>query len=395
MKLIAILLSVVLPLSAGAQDNLNYEMVIKTLESHQPNTVAKALAAIKADHPASFENYMLVARSMSIQGSTPESPRAVVFDQDAKLIMTFNGQVGERGYDRLELMAFDESKKTYDFREIKFFGDAQADGTFSISGSGGAGGRCLNCHGDDALAIWDSYPFFPDYYGSFAKTSDSPVAIQPYQQKEVEAYTNFVAQAKSHERYQVLPEKSFAEITEMNSALGRALAERVRETAKLQMSVMPAFVQALRDVFGAFNPQDTVGFRDGLALPNRPLSTSELDELSSLSDYHQTKLVRYARNFGGDKVTLLDELVTSKADSIAVISKATGIAPEDKLQLWTYTQTQPADLVLLPKLRSALADQIGYLNAWSIIPGRRFIEFSHPDALPSESGIEKALSDLL
>ena len=396
MKFIVSLLCLVLPLSALAQaQSLNFELIVKTLEAHQPNTVAKALSAIQADHPNAFENYMLVARSMSIQGSTLEAPRAVVFDQDAKLVMTFNGQVGERGYDRLELMAFDESKKTYDFREIKFFGDSGTEGTFQISVSGGVSGRCLNCHGQSALPIWDSFPFWPDYYGSFAKLPATASVILPLQQKEVEAYSNFVAGAKSHDRYKVLPEKSFSEITDMNSVLGRAFAERVRETAKSEMDQMPAFSEALRNVLNAFDPQDTIATRDGLALPNRPLALAELEELTSLSGYHETKLVRYARNFGGDKATLLSQLVASNANSISAISKATGIAPENTLELWTYTQTQAADLLLLPNLRSALGDQIWYLNAWSIIPGRRFIEFSHPDALPGESGIEKALADLL
>lgn len=394
MKSMIFVFTLALPFLALAQGQqpLNYDQMVTVLEERKPATVADALSAIKAEYPEYFENYALVARSMSIQGSTPAAPRAVVFDKEAKLVMTFNGQVGERGYDRIELMTFDDEKKTYDFREIKFFGDSQSEGTFEISQPGGVNGRCLNCHGQSGLPIWDSYPFWPDYFGSFAKTQTT---LAPYQQKEVEAYLEFVSGAKSHKRYQSLPELSFAQITEMNSKLSRAFAARVRENAKLKLEELPALTTALKNVLSNFDPHTAIVSTDGLALPTRQLTQDETSELLKLSEYHSTKLVRYARNYGTDKEELLDDLIAANSVAISKISIATGVPLENKLQLWTYTQSQPADLILLPQLRQALGEEISHLTEWSIIPGRRFIEFSHPDALPDDSGIENALADLL
>ncbi len=376
--------SLVLPLSVSAQEqSLNFELVVQTLKAHQPDTVAKALSALKSDHPNAFKNYILIARSMSIQGSSFEAPRAAVFTNDgAKFVMTFNGQPGERGYDRLEMMSFNDQTKHYDFREIKFLGDSGVAGTYEISESGGIQGRCLNCHGQNALPIWDSFPFWPDYYGSFAK---QPSGLKAYQQNEVAAYAKFAAKAATHDRYQVLPAKTFSEITEMNSEIGRGFAERVRDVAKVELAEIPSIAAALKTIFDSF---------DASAV-NRSLNLAEAAELSKYGEYHATKLARYSRNHDIEKDQLLDDLIAADHNSIATISQTTGVAPDNKLDLWTYTQLQPADLKLLPLLRQSLGTDVGYLHNWSIVPGGRFIDFSHPDGLSNESGIEKALEDLL
>lgn len=385
MKFIAILFILVFPIAAVSQEqNLNFEEIIRVLEANQPKTVAQALHAIKAKHPKYFDNYALVARSMSIQGSTPANPRVVLFDQDAKLVISFNGEVGERGYDRIELMSFDDSMKSYDFREIKFFGDSNTAGTYEISESGGVGGRCLNCHGQNALPIWDSYPFWPDYYGSLPHNGlwDARI-LEGIQQGEIQRFTDYLATARSHERYSVLTELNFEAITEMNSKITRAFASRIKDVAKAELAQLPTLASTLKQIFTSFNPAET-----------RAFGADEIAELDQLGKYQETKMVRYSRSYGIDKGVLLDLLVTSQSGN-GDAARAYGVPVENRLQIWTLTNTQPADLILLPQLRKALADDVGYLNSISIVPGRRFIDFSHPDLKRNESGIENMLSDLL
>src|SRR5687767_2440791 len=99
MKFVVALFSLLIPLVAlGQAPTPTFEQVVEVLEAEQPNTVAKALVAIKAKYPKFFDQYALIARSMSIQGGDVDSPRVILFDQDAQLVMTFNGHSGQRGF---------------------------------------------------------------------------------------------------------------------------------------------------------------------------------------------------------------------------------------------------------------------------------------------------------
>ncbi len=399
MNFLAFLFSFILPIAAFAQaESPTYDQVLEVLKASQPSTVAKALTVIKSKYPTYFNQYSLVSKSMSIQGATREAPRVIAFDTDANLVLSFNGAADQRGYDRIELMAFNEELQIYDFREIKFLGETNTPGTYEVSESGGVGGRCLRCHGENALPIWDSYPFWPDYYGAFALTSyrRSPI-LSEVQQNELASYTNFINSAKNHERYKVLDVKAFSTMTDMNLRIGRAFAEKVRQVAKRELSGLAQVSAKLSEVFLAFMPSDHVRWDSaGVALPIKPLSPIEVAELEHQSRYHTSKISRYADNYGVDQNVLLDRLLAISPDAVELAAKATGIPSEKKAQLWAYTQIRPADLILLPRIREALGqDDILYLNSWSMVPGRRFIDFSHPDGLQHQSDIENALADLL
>jgi hypothetical protein len=57
------------------------------------------------------ENFTFMKESQSTQGASPNSPRAIVFGKDSKLVMTFNGDPTQAGYDIIEVMAFNETTK--------------------------------------------------------------------------------------------------------------------------------------------------------------------------------------------------------------------------------------------------------------------------------------------
>jgi mono/diheme cytochrome c family protein len=110
--------------------------------------------------PELRDNYALAFSSRSLQDATPSAPRAILYGSDARLIITFNGDAGRRGYDALETMQFDERSNSFHFRELSF--PSTGEGV-KVSEDNPA--RCAACHGRPARPIWDSPPSWPGIYG--------------------------------------------------------------------------------------------------------------------------------------------------------------------------------------------------------------------------------------
>jgi hypothetical protein len=110
--------------------------------------------------------YVAVYRSRSLQASTFQKPRIIMFDHDAKFIAAFNGDPGLKGYDELEVIQFDESKSAFEFREIHFSKGAKP----IVSDANPA--KCLACHQSvqrkdvDPRPNWEPYSTWPGVYGS-------------------------------------------------------------------------------------------------------------------------------------------------------------------------------------------------------------------------------------
>jgi hypothetical protein len=104
--------------------------------------------------------YTLVFQSRSLQGATYANPRVILFGNDATLVLTFNGDPAERGYDAVESMEFDGATESFRLREIQFGGKG-APPTVSEANPP----RCGSCHGSPARPIWDTPPSWPGVYG--------------------------------------------------------------------------------------------------------------------------------------------------------------------------------------------------------------------------------------
>lgn len=135
-------------------------------------------------------NYTLVFSSRSLQGATPVAPRAILFGTNGRFIVSFNGDVRQRGYDALETMQFDERTNSFHFREIRF----DAENGVGISDDNPA--RCTACHGIPARPIWDTPPNWPGVYGQRYRTGLSKA--------ELAGVRSFLAQRRSGPRYQYL-----------------------------------------------------------------------------------------------------------------------------------------------------------------------------------------------
>jgi cytochrome c553 len=144
-------------------------------------------------------HYALVFRSRSLQDASYANPRAILFGDDASLVITFNGHPSERGYDAVETMEFNASSSSFQFREIRF-GDLGAPPAVSEANPV----RCTVCHGTPARPIWDTPPGWPGVYG---ERYHSGLSAQ-----EARGVREYLALQPAHPRYrELIGSRRFAE----------------------------------------------------------------------------------------------------------------------------------------------------------------------------------------
>ncbi len=157
-------------------------------------TVAEVIAHLPVEYR---ENYTLAYDSRSLQGSSRDNPRAILFGRTARLVLSFNGDPAQQHYDTIEAMQFREPRNTFELYAIDF-----ADSQVRFSGPNPP--VCAGCHGSPPRPIWSSYEYsdretghWPGFYGS---THDAP-ALEP---GEKAAFERFRQRAATHHRYRHL-----------------------------------------------------------------------------------------------------------------------------------------------------------------------------------------------
>jgi hypothetical protein len=138
--------------------------------------------------------YVLMFRSRSLHGSSFADPRAILFDAEARFVISFNGDSSQAGFNDLETMEFDDADKSFEFREIEF--PPATDGNAEVRISGANPERCLKCHGEPARPIWDTHPTWPGAYGERYGAALTA--------SEKSGLDEFVRQQPTHPRYRYL-----------------------------------------------------------------------------------------------------------------------------------------------------------------------------------------------
>jgi hypothetical protein len=188
------LLAAVLLAHAPAGGAFDYEDVVELIRSGKLSSVEQVLARLPAEY---LENFTLAYRSRSLHESSYDFPRAILFGENAKLILTFNGSDDQSRFEDLEIMQFRDDEQVFELRSISF-----EDG---VSFSGRNPELCRGCHGANPGPIWGSYEYsennevmhWPGFYGS---THDAPVLNE----RENKAFERFRSRAAAHPRYRNL-----------------------------------------------------------------------------------------------------------------------------------------------------------------------------------------------
>ncbi len=198
-------------------DSTHFAQLQKLIDSKSFENPEAFLTEWKASKPEYFSNYVLGYRSRSLQQSSFSHPRALIFNKNADLILTFNGHKEHKGFNNIELVHFNHDAKTFEFHEISF-----NEGKAKLSEANPK--KCLACHQSGSRADvnprpnWEPYNTWPGFYGSLddktdlflnsAKREMDPVAdavILAEVEIEDKKFAEFLnAERTQHPRYSLL-----------------------------------------------------------------------------------------------------------------------------------------------------------------------------------------------
>jgi hypothetical protein len=165
---------------------------LRTLvQERQLTTVARVIEHLPDEYK---ENFTLAYDSQSLQGSSYDNPRAILFGRTAQFVLSFNGDPSQQHYNAIEAMQFREGAESFELYSIEFTDDG-------VEFSEPNPQVCASCHGSPPHPLWSSYEYgdreqshWPGFYGS---THDAPM-LEP---KEKAAFERFRERAASHPRY--------------------------------------------------------------------------------------------------------------------------------------------------------------------------------------------------
>jgi hypothetical protein len=197
-------------------DDLTFEILARRVRNCQVKSIEELLAFF----PQSFlSNYALMYSSSSLQSSTPLNPRAILFGNDASLVVSFNGSPTEPDYDNLELMQFRQDTSRFEFRRISL---PQSNGRpIHTIISQANPSRCLMCHQEAPKPNWSGYILWPGAFGAEDEASYIGYRTKDHSADESD-YRDFLKNGKNQGRYRFL--KPFTIETETaNENLGDRL----------------------------------------------------------------------------------------------------------------------------------------------------------------------------
>jgi hypothetical protein len=158
----------------------------KAILSKDILSIEDLLKKIQNDFPSYFKSFTLVKNSSSLQQSSPEFPRVILFGSTAKTLITFNGDSKHSGFKTLEIIE-QTPMGDYEFREVREDKD-------KLVLSDKNPPKCMRCHSAELIPLWKSYPTWPNIYGEM---DDELIAKESYLKfkkniKKVKRYKNLI-----------------------------------------------------------------------------------------------------------------------------------------------------------------------------------------------------------
>lgn len=232
----------------GSSSRLSMAEVREILaQPNPPMNIEDFLTQVRAKSPELFENVILMYRSKSFQASSEEHPRAILYNQDATFVLSFNGLPSHRGFDRVEMMQFDSVGSRFEFREL-----SSAGGKLKLSAANPA--LCLACHQSplrqrpDPRPNWEPYSRWPGAIGSEEGRLSDYFQVEIYRpeddlhraeaRREQEILKKFVnGEARTNPRYKLLDLESnkdsiFHRPVSFSDLLGRLNFKRIMRLVK-------------------------------------------------------------------------------------------------------------------------------------------------------------------
>jgi hypothetical protein len=178
--------------SAPSADAASFGLkdLLTILDRDQIGTIDALVPSLPESHRRSF---VLMRESRSRQGSSAENPRAILFGDDGRFVLAFNGDPSHAGYDSLEMYEVNPETFEFEFYAIEFPPRRGADGKVIPPVKNPH--TCMHCHGPSPKPRWSSYPVWP---GAYAFRAD---LMRP---DEKPLYERYLAGRAAHPRYSKL-----------------------------------------------------------------------------------------------------------------------------------------------------------------------------------------------
>lgn len=275
---------------------------------------AKSLADLLPNLPNSIRSQaILVFKSGSLQQGSYLLPRILLFNEDASLVITFNGEASQFGFETLEVMNFNFQTYSFEFEEFVFSDDLEArqaylqskdlqdeiKGLYDRSTRTGVNAQaCLACHRVKPRPNWEAYPFWPGVYGQAHPNSLNPLSNHDqddYGPEERDYLGLLVATYEGNPRYKHVTFfeklKIFADEVSRTNVLFNTLLSRLN------------FLRLLKDVkchpnFREFEKHESFirDYEELNVLSLKRLQTSKSEYAALVEEIREKQLNSYFRN---------------------------------------------------------------------------------------------------
>jgi hypothetical protein len=203
----------------ASEPSFTYEDVAGLIQQRNLTSLEQLLPLLPESLRSSFT---LMYDSRSLQAADARNPRAILFGKDASLVLAFNGDGAQRGFDDLEVIQYRPASRSFEMRRIQF--PSPRNGFDKVQFSAANPPLCLGCHGRDPRPNWERYPVWPGAYGS----EDDELTPG-----EEASYRAFRKQQPAHPRYRELHARGPQDDPELNPYRRSLLDRMFRPNLKL------------------------------------------------------------------------------------------------------------------------------------------------------------------
>ena len=199
LKFLSIFLLISLPVFA--EEQMSYAELERIIRANNVRTVDQLIPLL----PLKFrENYTFIYTSRSAQKerTSPDSPRALLYNDKAEFVLTFTRKPGGpgEGKDTIETMQWNPATSGFEMRELVF--DGVSDPLRNVETNPQS---CLACHGNPPKPNWDTYNGWPGVYGSYSAGGCGGALFGT---REARYYQEFLNNGRKAERFRDLPPES-------------------------------------------------------------------------------------------------------------------------------------------------------------------------------------------
>jgi len=178
--------------SGPNEEPFEFDRLLELIDHCKVNSIEKLLSLL----PLSYRsNYLLVYASRALGLASADRPRAILFGNGAKTVLSFGTIPRDPLFNTLEVLRFDDKSQQFELRTIEFGHPRGADTAIRRRVSAPNPARCLSCHGASPRPVLEGFGAWPGVYFSEQNT------LWP---KEREQFKNFEKTRANDPRYRRL-----------------------------------------------------------------------------------------------------------------------------------------------------------------------------------------------